>query len=417
MNTTCYTRLTQLGLCFTMLACDKSTVVQGKDSVQAMTGMEAMPGMSDPAAAKDASATQVNVVTFTAEQLQHGGVTWDAVRIASLAEVIELPGRLAANDDRATRLGAATEGRVLAVHVSPGDRVRVNDRLVTMQSQQAAMVQADKSKSDAEVLSRKAAATYARHARERAERLLELKAIPRQEYERAVADDELAPAALAQAHTEQSRAMSAMEQLGVEGLPGQLVLRAPISGVVTTRDATPGAVVSPGMPLLTIADPNALWLTVSVPEASANAVRPGARLTFVVGGVARDTFFASVQSIAGTFDASSRSLPVRAVVANARGLLRSEMFAKVWLRQQATSGLVVPDSAVQRMGDSLVVFVAARAAGGGMTFTARPVSVGASDGRRTAIVNGLSVGDTVVITGAFAVKSQLQRGSMPKMEM
>jgi hypothetical protein len=34
-----------------------------------------------------------------------------------------------------------------------------------------------------------------------------------------------------------------------------------------------------------------------------------------------------------------------------------------------------------------------------------------------AITRGLSVGDVVVIRGAFAVKSQFQKGSMPDMEM
>ena len=171
------------------------------------------------------------------------------------------------------------------------------------------------------------------------------------------------------------------------------------------------------MPLLTIADPEALWLSVAVPEAVATYLRVGAPLSFAVGTVVADTFTARIQSISGAFDSSTRALPVRAVVINARGRLRPEMFARVWLRGASVRGIAVPDAAIQRFGDSLVVFLARPDGAGGMTFTSRTVTAGASDGVRTAIVRGLSSGDTVVVAGAFTVKAQLLRASMPKMEM
>ena len=49
------------------------------------------------------------------------------------------------------------------------------------------------------VASHRAQAQYARGAKDRAERLLALKAIPRQDFDRAVADDQLAQAELTEA--------------------------------------------------------------------------------------------------------------------------------------------------------------------------------------------------------------------------
>ncbi len=399
------------------VGCAKASAPDAKDSAAASAAMESMPGMNMKPDSSAAGAGDGKEIVFTADEVKHGGVRWEAVTLQNVSGSVELAGRLTANEDRTTQLGAFAEGRVVAVHVSPGDRVARGDRLVTMQSPAAAMALADRSKADAELAARKAAASYARSARERAERLLALKAIPRQDYERAIADDELAQSAFAQAQAEVTRATSAIAQLGVEGASGQLVLRAPIAGVVTARTVVPGAVVMVGMPVLTISDPAALWLMLSVPELAAPSVRVGTSLRFTTGTSARDTFTAVVQSVSGAFDSSTRALPVRAVVKNRSGLLRPEMFAKVWLEQRGLKGPVVADSAIQRVGDSLAVFIARPDGKGGATFAKRNVQVGPTGNGATPIVHGLSVGEIVVVAGAFTVKSKMLRAGMPKMEM
>ncbi len=409
--------------------CAKTPATGAKDSTStsptgaasapstASSAMAAMPGMNMKADSATSTSGDAKSIVFTADEVRHGGVRWQAVVQQSVSGSVELPGRLTANEDRARQLGAIAEGRVVSVHVSPGDRVARGARLVTMQSPAASMAFADKSKADAELRARTAAAAYARTARDRAERLLALKAIPRQEYERAIADDELARSALSQALAEVTRAASAMAQLGVEGASGELVLRAPIDGIVTARTVVPGAVVMVGMPIVTIADPAQLWLTLSVPELEASGVHVGTALRFVAGATSRDTFTAVVQSVSGAFDSNTRALPVRAIVRNSRGQLRPEMFAKVWLVQRGMRGVAVADSAVQRIGDSVSVFIARPDGNGGATFSPKTVLVGATSNGIAVITRGLNAGDIVVVAGAFTVKSKMLRAGMPKMEM
>ena len=358
----------------------------------ASSAMDAMPGMNMKADSATSTSGDAKSIVFTADEVRHGGVRWQAVVQQSVSGSVELPGRLTANEDRARQLGAIAEGRVVSVHVSPGDRVARGARLVTMQSPAASMAFA-------------------------AERLLALKAIPRQEYERAIADDELARSALSQAQAEVTRAASAMAQLGVEGASGELVLRAPIDGIVTARTVVPGAVVMVGMPIVTIADPAQLWLTLSVPELEASGVHVGTSLRFVAGATSRDTFTAVVQSVSGAFDSNTRALPVRAIVRNSRGQLRPEMFAKVWLEQRGMRGVAVADSAIQRIGDSVSVFIARPDGKGGATFSPKTVLVGATSNGIAVITRGLNAGDIVVVAGAFTVKSKMLRAGMPKMEM
>jgi cobalt-zinc-cadmium efflux system membrane fusion protein len=384
------------------------TLSTGRANDSAVTGIA---GMTD-------SATASSSVTLSAAQIAHGGIRWAPATQTLIAGSVEVPGQLVANEDRTARLAAPTQGRVLAVHVSPGQRVSAGTGLVTLQSTEASMAQADLAKAQSELASRRAAAAYARSARDRAERLLTLKAIPRQDYERAIADDELARAGVNQAVAELQRTRSNASQLGIDVRAGTMTLRSPISGVVTTREAIPGAVVSAGMPLVTVTDPNALWLTAALPEAFASGVQVGSPLRFTVPAFPGQTFTARVQSVSASFDPATRSLPVRGLVDNTQSRLRPEMFARVWIQSGVRQSFVtVPESAIQRMDGADVVFIAYPTERGSARFARRQVRVGGTSDGRTAIVSGLAPGEAVVVEGAYAVKAELAKAKMPKMEM
>jgi RND family efflux transporter MFP subunit len=358
-----------------------------------------------------------NSVHLTAAQIQNGKVKWALPVVAAMAATVEVPAQLVANEDRTARVSASAEARTIAVHVSPGQRVSRGTRLVTLQSQEANMARSDVAKAQAEVASRQAAAVYSRTAKDRAERLLALKAIPRQDYERAIADDELAKAALSQARSELVRARSAAQQLGVDAASGSMTLRSPISGIVVSREVVPGAVVSPGTTLVTVTDPSSLWLMIALPQSSASKVNVGSIVRFTVPSAPTDTFTARVQSVSGAFDPNSRSLPVRAVVTNIGNRLRPEMFAKAWVASGTTDSYpTVPDAAIQRNGGKQIVFVVKPDAKGAATFEARDVDI-RSLGNRWAVTRGLKSNELIVIEGAFAVKAQLEKAKMPEMEM
>ena len=190
----------------------------------------------------------IKSVTFTAEQIGHAGIRWAAAEAATMAAQVDVPGRVVADEDRTARVSAPAEGRVISVAVQTGDRVARGQVLVTLFSPQASGLRAEQAKGAAEIASREAALSYARSARERAERLLEAKAAARQDVERARADEQLAASALAQARAEAERAGAAATQLGVDAA-GRMILRAPIAGVVIGREAVPGSVVQAGAPL------------------------------------------------------------------------------------------------------------------------------------------------------------------------
>jgi len=368
---------------------------------------------SVPDAKPDAPAASAREVTFTSQEIQHGGVKWSAVDEMIVAPSVEVPGQLQPDENRTVRVSAPAQGRLLTLRVNVGDRVVRGQPLATLQSEAASSARADYAKAVAELSSRQTAATYARVSRERAERLLELKAGSRQDVERARTEDQVAQGEVAQASAEVQRAKEELSHLNVDDR-GEIVLRSTIAGVVLTRDAVAGTVVEPGAPLLTITDPNTLWLQIAASEAVASSIRPSALIRFSVRAFPDEPFEARVANIGGALDPDTRTLPVRAVVSNAPGRLRPEMFATVLIEQGASrKGFGVPDAAVQLLDERPVVFVARTDGAGGATFERRDVEVGARQGGRTQIVRGLGPGDVVVTDGAFAVKSQFSRSKMP----
>lgn len=403
----------------------ESTQVRGTRADSA--DMRDMPGMPGVAQAPPLA----TAVALSAAQVLHGNVRWapaeadDPTGPAS-ASLGLLPGQLTPNEDRTARLGAPGRGRVLVVRVSPGDRVSRGQILVTLQSAEAATAQSDLSKAAAAVASKRAQATYAKAAHQRAERLLTLKAIPQQDYERAIADDQLAQTELGQADAELERARLTATALGAtESANGELALRAPLAGIVLERSAAPGAVVEAGAPLVVVTDLANLWLTIEAPEAAIGVLRIGSSLRFTVPAYPADTFGARLTAVGAGLDPVRRTLSARAVVANGLGKLRPAMLATVEVltsnhppSQGGTTGAVVlPADAVQLVRGIPTVFLAAPDGKGGAQFTGRRVDTGARMGNRVMVLRGIRLGERVVIQGAFAVKAALEKGAMPKMEM
>jgi cobalt-zinc-cadmium efflux system membrane fusion protein len=418
-----------------LAACSKDKPAVGDDAaVKTPTSaaapadeMKGMSGMKDETKSGDAgesgeagpSGNKDGSISFTRDQIRNGKVEWAPAVMGAAPGAVTVPGQLVPNEDRTARLGAPAGGRVVTVRVQPGDRVARGQLLVTLQSPEAGMAQSDVAKANAAVTAARAQAQYARTARERAERLLALKAIPRQDYERAVADDATARAGLMQADAEAARARSTAGQLGAGGsATGVIALRSPLAGVVLERTAVPGAVVGSGAPLVVVTDPTTLWLQVNAPEKLAALLQRGVQLRFTVPAWPSQSFVARIDAVGAGLDPQTRTLAVRGVVPTA-GKLKAAMLATVIVDRAgpAVAAVLVPDDAVQTLDDRPTVFIAVPGPQGGATFRPRPVQVGTRANGQTAVIGGLKAGDIVVTRGAFAIKAQLKKSEMPDMEM
>jgi len=178
-----------------------------------------------------------------------------------------------------------------------------------------------------------------------------------------------------------------------------VVLRSPVSGVVTTKNAVAGARVMPSDTLYEVTDLSHVWVLADVYESELQAVRVGTPAQVIAGG---QTLIGRVTFIGPVVAAQTRTATVRIELDNAAGLLKPDMYADVILQQPIGSSVAVPDSAVMNTGTRSVVFVAR----GNGTFEPRQVTTGAKADGFYAIRSGVRPGERVVVDANFLVDSE-----------
>ena len=180
-----------------------------------------------------------------------------------------------------------------------------------------------------------------------------------------------------------------------------ITLQAPISGFIDSLDVRNGMALAMGQTLAIIKGINPIWLEAAIPETQIAGIKRGSKVEV--------TFTAYPQIVSGkvidilpTLDTTSRTIKVRIELPNKEAQLKPGMFASVKLSSNPQSSLIVPEQAVIRTGTRNIVIVAHEQG----RFEPVVVQLGQSDGNKIAILEGLKVGQKVVISGQFLIDSE-----------
>jgi multidrug efflux pump subunit AcrA (membrane-fusion protein) len=128
-----------------------------------------------------------------------------------------------------------------------------------------------------------------------------------------------------------------------------------MTGSVVDRLADPGDMAIPGRPLMTIYDPSALRLEVSVAEHLRPKVRVGDLVKISIDPLGL-SFDGEIAEIIPASDASSRSFMVRVPIPPGRGA-HPGMYGRIWLPIDSTDIILIPPYAVRRVGQLEMVTV------------------------------------------------------------
>jgi membrane fusion protein, heavy metal efflux system len=328
-------------------------------------------------------------------------------------ETVRVPARLTLAPTATQRLGSIAEGRVTRVHVLPGDVVQAGQVLVRIHSHEMmdaraklaqARIQRQQADADLQLAVSQAA---------RAERLHAARALALADLERARTTKLDAESRRDAAQAELDRALGMEEHLVGRGpLPAdydehEVLIRAPINGVVVSRDAQEGVVVTVGAALVTVSRTTELWMQAHVPEGAAAAARVGAMIRFEVSGVPGRRFDARIERVAPTVDTLTRTVEVQAVVLTRDPALRAEQFATAEIGgAPGAMTWVVPAGAVQALDGDTVVIAADRR-GEGLKLEAVRVSVGRRSGEWVELRAGADTTRPVVVGGAAIAKAEI----------
>jgi membrane fusion protein, heavy metal efflux system len=314
-----------------------------------------------------------------------------AVQVASAQPVspeLLTPGVVEADPAVTAAVLAPLTGRVEELPVELGQRVMRGQVLAVLDSPDLAQAYDDNAKAiDALGLATKNL--------ERQEQQLKIGVISDRDLDQARSDH-------AQAQAEATRAQARMAALGAgagdSSHPGRLMVRAPVSGSVTSLNVARGNMLNDATaPLMTIADLSTVWVTALVAEKDLEGVKPGQAAQVVLSAYPGKVLHGRVTSVADVIESDSRRDKVRIALPNADYALRPNMFATVTLLGPSATQVTVPTSALLMNNDRTSVFVATAP----WTFKRRVVEMRLGEGSTAVILAGVSAGEQVVVKGGI----------------
>lgn len=344
------------------------------------------PAPSAAAAPGDGANNAVEI-NIPAGYLAAAGIAVEPVGQGSLRAQILATGNVTAPPNNEAVIVARAAGNITRVTRQLGDKVRANETLAVVASEEAAAMTAARQVADSrEELARKS------HAREAS--LFEQGVTPRQ-------DLEAAQAALAAAQAEARRAHSVAQAAHVSADGASVAVVSPIAGTITAHTATLGGYAQPQTELFRVSSAGAVQVEVAVPAADIARVAVGDQATITTANGA--AVAATVRSITPTVNGGTHAATVvLSPGAGASGLVvGAAVQARLRVRDDS-GGLVVPEDAVQNLDGHDVLFVRTREG-----FHARPVLVGQRGGGMAQITSGVRAGERIATRNAFLVKADM----------
>jgi len=267
---------------------------------------------------------------------------------------------------------AEKSGKVISVLVKEGDYVRVGQTLLTVRGDVVNV-----SAQQAQAVYQNAKSDYSR-------------------YENAFKTGGVTKQQLDQAKLALTNAQSSLTQANIN--VGDTRVKAPISGFINKKYIEPGSILA-GMPataLFDIVNVSKLKLVVTVNETQVASLKKGNNVSITASVYPDKTFSGKITFIASKSD-ESLNFPVEIEIANnSNNDLKAGMYgtANFASNQQKQNLMVVPRNAFVGSVSSNQIFVAENGIA-----KLRKVTAGRILGDKVEIINGLSDGETVIITG------------------
>jgi Cu(I)/Ag(I) efflux system membrane fusion protein len=180
-------------------------------------------------------------------------------------------------------------------------------------------------------------------------------------------------------------------------------IKAPADGVIASLNIREGGYLSPAQAVISAGPLEEVWVDAEVFERQAHWMQAGSIATMTLDAIPDGQWQGEVDYVYPILDPSTRTLRVRLKFPNPNGELKPNMFANIALQPVTQeSVLTVPKSAVIRSGGMTRVVLAE---GNGKYRSAR-INVGREAGESVEVLEGLTLGDSVVTSAHFMLDSE-----------
>jgi membrane fusion protein (multidrug efflux system) len=293
------------------------------------------------------------------------------VNSENFSDVLSLSGSIEANEQ--VEIRSEVSGVVEAIYFQEGTTVtkgqallKINDLELRAQLSQAVTRQ-----------------NLASENERRAKLLLEKEAISQEEYD--IASSEY-------------RSLKAQTQL-IQAQLAKTTVRAPFSGKIGLRSISPGTYVTPTTLISKLVNTDILKITFSIPEKYSSNLQPNTKVTFTVPNQT-ESFEATIYAVESEIETTTRTLRIRAKIANTSGKILPGTFATVNLPLTAiTDAILIPTEAIIPVQNGKKVILSKNGKA-----TEVLIETGTRTKENILVIQGLQVGDTLVTSGIMSMK-------------
>jgi len=319
------------------------------------------------------------------------GVLLLTTQKATVPDYVEATGTVRAV--QSAQLSSQVMGAITRVNVHEGDRVRRGEVLITIDAaqQRAAYDSANAGlrASQQTIVAADADYALAEATMKRYQMLYDKKSVSPQEYDEVQTRLAAAKARRDAAHAGRAQAEAAVS--GANTSVGYTSVRSPFDGMVIAKLADSGAMASPGVPLLTVEDPNHFRLEASVDESKMGAVRLGEAVPVVIDALGDQTITGKIVQIVPIADPASRTFTVK-IELPPNPQIRSGLFGRARFPRGQRESVIIPQTAVVRRGQLQAVYVVDK----DQLASLRYVTLGAPSAQQVEVLSGIEAGDQVV---------------------
>lgn len=296
-----------------------------------------------------------------------------------MPEHLVLTGTLRASQE--SQVAADAAGKVTSTFVERGQRVKRGEALAILDAR-GASISATAAKAQSQLA--KAQLEQAERECERVKSLKDTGAISQAEYDRVTSQCQT---------TQWSAAAALAQQQNAQKIVGDSTLRAPFDGVIGERFVNVGQYVMPNSPVVSLYTPDPLRLELTVPEANIAGLRPDQKVSFSVSAFGDAKFEGTVKFISPNVRPTTRDLVIEALCPNPDDKLRPGMFAVARLETASKVQPTVPSAAIVTQGEIARAFAIVDG-----RVQERIVQTGSERDGQTAVLVGLKVGESVVVS-------------------
>jgi membrane fusion protein, multidrug efflux system len=294
------------------------------------------------------------------------------VQAAPLAEVVTSTGTLRAEES--VELQAEINGKIVAINLTEGTRVRKGDLLVKF--------------NDADLRAMHARATHRKHLATLRESRMELL------FKEGIANQEDYDTALSELEVQDA------EINLIEAQIAKTEIRAPFDGIVGLRFVSEGAFVNAATRIATFQRLENLKIDFSIPEKYTGRIRVGSAVTFTIAGGDR-SFGGEIYAFDPKIDPVTRTVLIRALCPNQEQRLLPGAFANVeFTLAEMDNAILVPSVAVIPGLSEMTVFVLKEGKA-----ERRTIEIGTRTESTVQILAGLKPGEVVLTSGLQQLRS------------